>query len=60
MFHILQSSGLVFLAMSDSSFERRIAYSFLDEIKTRFWHSDPRSGRPASDLGAAQVPPKLR
>jgi hypothetical protein len=35
MFHILQADGLCFLAMSDSGFERRIAYAFLDEIKTR-------------------------
>jgi hypothetical protein len=45
MFHILQSSGLVFLAMSDSSFERRIAYSFLDEIKTRFLAFRPAIGQ---------------
>jgi vesicle-associated membrane protein 7 len=45
MFHILQSDGLVFLAMSDSGFERRIAYAFLEEIKTRYLSIPPERSR---------------
>ena len=45
MFHILQSDGLVFLAMSDSGFERRIAYAFLEEIKTRYLSIPPDRSR---------------
>eukprot|EP01087_Luapelamoeba_hula_P024850 TRINITY_DN960_c0_g1_i1.p1 TRINITY_DN960_c0_g1~~TRINITY_DN960_c0_g1_i1.p1 ORF type:complete len:219 (-),score=37.03 TRINITY_DN960_c0_g1_i1:276-932(-) len=35
-FHYLASDGLLFLCMSDEQFPRRIAFAFLDDIKTRF------------------------
>jgi len=35
-FHYLASDGLIFLCMSDEQFPRRIAFAFLEDIRTRF------------------------
>lgn len=35
-FHYAASDGLIYLCMSDEQFPRRIAFAFLDDIKTRF------------------------
>jgi len=47
VFHVLQADSLIFLAMSDTSFERRIAYAYLGEIKTRFFRSYGDIGKTA-------------
>eukprot|EP00898_Chlorokybus_atmophyticus_P003531 jgi/Chlat1/4179/Chrsp27S04277 len=36
IFHVLESDGLIFIAMADDTFGRRIPYAFLEEIRGRF------------------------
>ncbi|KAJ5077052.1 vesicle-associated membrane protein [Anaeramoeba ignava] len=47
VFNYVSSDGLIYLCMTDQSFERRIAFAFLQDIQSRFTNQYGKKGKTA-------------
>ena len=48
VFHYIVSDGITFMCMADESSKRRVAFSFLMDVKNRWFASFGDSGKSAS------------